>query len=107
MSSNSVHDFENSDSSSDDAQFEAYFARKFKKMWKKKKAFPKKDAFTKKDPLNPKAVSKGKFVPKTEREKSKGTTKPIQCFECQGFGHTATKCANWQQKSKGKALSVA
>ena len=68
VSSNSVDDTENSDSSSDldDARFEAYFARKFKKMSNKKKAFPKKDS------TNPKAASKGKFVPKTERNMVKG-----------------------------------
>ena len=62
MSSNSVDEIENSDSSSyfDDAKFEAYFARKFKKMWKNKQAF------TKKDSLNLKAPSKGKFVSRTE-----------------------------------------
>ena len=66
MSSNSVDEAKNNDSSSDmdDAIFEVYFAIKFKKMWKNKKGF------TKKDSMNPKAVSKGKSVPKTERNKS-------------------------------------
>ena len=43
LSSNSVDETENSDSSSDidDAKFEAYLARKFKKMWKNKNAFSK------------------------------------------------------------------
>lgn len=78
VSSNSVDDTENSDSSNDldDAKFEAYFYRKFKKMWNKKKAFPKKDS------TNPKAVSKGKFVPKIKRNKPKGASKRIQCYEC-------------------------
>ncbi|XXG89606.1 hypothetical protein AAC387_Pa12g1568 [Persea americana] len=72
VSSKSIDDNEDSDSSSDDAQFEAYFARKFKKMWNKKNAFPKKEAFSKKDSTYPKAASKGKFVPKTERDNAKG-----------------------------------
>ena len=108
MSSNSIDDIENNDPSSDldDAKFEAYFARKFKKMWNKKKVFPKKKAFPKKDSTNPKAVTKGKFVPKTERNKTKGASKPIQCYECQGFGHTVAKCVNRKEKSKGKVLNV-
>ena len=72
-----------------------------KKMWNKEKAFPNKDS------KNPKAVSKWKFVPKTKRNKLKGASKPIQCYECQGYSHTAAKCANRKSKSKGKALNVA
>ena len=91
----------NSSCDLDDAKFEAYFTRKCKKMWKNKKAF------TRKDSMNPKASSKGEFVPKMERNKSEGTSKPIQCFECQEYGHTIAKCANRKEKSKGKALNVA
>ncbi|XXG61691.1 hypothetical protein AAC387_Pa05g0236 [Persea americana] len=57
--------------------------------------------------MNPNAISKGKFVPKTERNKPKGASNPIQCYECLGYGHTAAKCANRREKSKGKALNVA
>ena len=64
-------------------------------MLKNKKA--KKDG-------NNKAPYKTKSVP--EKNPSKGSTKPIQCFECQGYGHTAAKCANRKEKSKGKALNV-
>ena len=42
-----------------------------------------------------------------EKNKSKGTSKLIRSFECQGYGHTAAKCANCKEKSKGKALNVA
>ena len=48
----------------------------------------------KKDFSNSKAPFKGKFVPKSEQNQTKGTPKPIKCFECQGYGHTAAKCAN-------------
>ena len=41
-----------------------------------------------------------------ENNPSKGSTKPIQCFECQGYGHIAAKCANIKEKSKGKVLNV-
>lgn len=58
-------------------------------------------------PRIPRQLQKGKFVPKTERNKPKGTSKPIQCFECQGYGHTAAKCTNRKEKSKSKALNVA
>eukprot|EP00268_Persea_americana_P034952 TRINITY_DN3454_c0_g1_i2.p1 TRINITY_DN3454_c0_g1~~TRINITY_DN3454_c0_g1_i2.p1 ORF type:complete len:227 (-),score=57.35 TRINITY_DN3454_c0_g1_i2:922-1602(-) len=64
-------------------------------MLKNKKA--KKDG-------NNKAPYKTKSVP--EKNPSKGYIKPIQCFECQGYGHTAAKCANKKEKSKGQALNV-
>ena len=99
MFSNSV----DSDSScdSEDARFEAYFSKKFKKMWKNKKSLANKDS------QYPKAHSKGKSLPKTERNQSTGTPKPVKCFECQGFGHTVAQCANRRDKSKGEALNVA
>ena len=103
MSSNSVECNENSDSScdSEDARFEAYFSKKFKKMWKNKKSLANKDS------QYPKAHSKGKSLPKTERNQSTGTPKPVKCFECQGYGHTAAQYANRRDKSKGKILNVA
>ena len=45
-------------------------------------------------------------MPKTERNQSTGTPKPVKCFECQGYGHTAAKCVNRKKKSKGKVLNV-
>ncbi|RWR91205.1 LRR.XII-like protein [Cinnamomum micranthum f. kanehirae] len=88
VSSNSMDDNENSDSSYDyeDAKFEAYFAKNFKKMWKNRKSI------TKKDSHNPKATTKGKFAQEIEKNQDKGTSKPIQCFECQGYGNTTAKC---------------
>ena len=91
----SVDSSSESECDSEDAGFEKYFIKKFKKMLKNKKA--KKDG-------NNKAPYKTKSVP--EKNPSKGSTKPIQCFECQGFGHPAYKCANWLERNKGKALNV-
>ena len=85
---------------SDDAVFESYFFKKFRKMWKNKKANSRKDSH------NPKAPTKGKFVPNSEKNPSKGSSKLIQYFECQGYGHTAAKCASRREKSKSKALNV-
>ena len=81
-SSKSVDSSSESECDSEDAGFEKYFIKKFKKMLKNKKA--KKDG-------NNKAPYKTKFV--SEKNTSKGSTKPIQCFECQGYGHTTAKCA--------------
>ena len=94
-SSKSVDSSSESECDLEDAEFEKYFIKKFKKMLKNKKA--KKDG-------NNKAPYKTKFV--SEKNTSKGSTKPIQCFECQGYGHTAAKCVNKKEKSKGKALNV-
>ena len=79
----------------EDAEFEKYLIKKLKKMLKNKKA--KKDG-------NNKAPYKTKSMPK--KNPSKRSTKLIQCFECQGHGHTAAKCANRKEKSKDKALNV-
>ena len=53
-----------------------------------------------------KAPNKSKFVPKSDKNLVKGPSKPIQCYECQGHGHTTTKCTNWKEKIKGKALDI-
>ena len=53
---------------------------------------------------NNKAPYKTKYVP--EKNPFKRSTKNIQCFECQGYGHIAAKCANRKEKGKGKALNV-
>lgn len=94
-SSKSVDSSSESECDSKDAEFEKYFIKKFKKMLKNKKA--KKDG-------NNKAPYKTKSVP--EKNSSKESTKPIQCFECQCYGHNAAKCANRKEKSKGKALNM-
>ena len=94
-SSKSVDSSSESECDLEDAEFEKYLIKKLKKMLKNKKA--KKDG-------NNKAPYKTKFV--SEKNTSKGSTKPIQCFECQGYGHVATKCANRKEISKGKALNV-
>ena len=97
-SSKSVEDDSKLDCDLDGAEFKKYFVRKFRKMWKNKKAM--------KDSQNPEAPSKTKFGPKPEKNPSKGSSKPIQCYECQGHGHTAAKCANRKEKSKAKTLNV-
>ena len=81
------------DSDLEDTEFEKYFIKIFKKMLKNKKV--KKDG-------NNKASYKTKSVP--EKNPSKGSTKPIQPFECQGYGHT--ECANKKEKSNGKFFNV-
>lgn len=111
------HDTCNPDSDTDDEHFEAYLARKLQKIWINRKNFNKKDSSNSKPPYssnskppftsNSKPHFKGKFVSKTEQNYSKGTTKPIKCFECQGYGHTASKCANRKEKNRSKALNVA
>ena len=60
-----------------------------------KKEFPKNKSF-----------NKPKTAPKNYKNSSKNANKPIQCFECQGFGHPASKCANRLERNKGKALNV-
>ena len=91
----SVDSSSESDCDLDDVGFEKYFVKKFMKIWKHKKA--NKDS----------QKNKTKYVPNSEKNPSKGSTKPIQRFECQGYGHITTKCANKKEKSKGKALNIA
>ena len=60
-----------------------------------KKEFPKNKSF-----------NKPKIAPKNYKNSSKNANKPIQCFECQGFGHPASKCANRLERNKRNALNV-
>ena len=62
-----------------------FFEKKCRKLWKNN---------LKKELQNNKAPNKAKFVPKSDKNPGKGPSKPIQCYECQGYGHTAAKCAN-------------
>lgn len=89
-----------SDNDSDDAELEALFVKKFKKYLNKNKKNLKRE-FSKNKILN-----KLKIGSKNEKTSSKNTNKPIQCFECQGFGHPASKCANQLERNKGKTLNV-
>lgn len=45
-------------------------------------------------------------MPKSDKNPLKRSSKSIQCYERQGYDHTATKCDNCKEKRKGKALSV-
>lgn len=53
-----------------------------------------------------KNYNKPKAVSKNEKNLAKNAAKSIQCFKCQGFRHTASKCANRLERNEGKALSV-
>ena len=68
-SSKSVENDSELDCNSDDAEFEKYFVKKSRKMLENKKA--------RKDSQNLKAPSKTKFVPKFEKNQSKGSYTPI------------------------------
>lgn len=87
MSSKENHDDE-SENDFDNVELEALFVKKFKKYLNINKKNLNKE-FSKN-----KSFNKSKFVPKIDKTSSKNTNKPIQCFECQGFGHPASKCAN-------------
>ncbi|KAL5764699.1 hypothetical protein ACOSQ2_017293 [Xanthoceras sorbifolium] len=52
------------------------------------------------------ANSKRDYLPR-KNNNDKGKSKGVQCYECQGFGHIASECANVQNKpKKGKALNI-
>ena len=43
---------------------------------------------------------------KMEQTQEKDHKKGVQCYECSGFGHIATECANLKKKKRGKAMAV-
>ncbi|KAL5794584.1 hypothetical protein ACOSP7_003178 [Xanthoceras sorbifolium] len=73
-----------------------YVARKLKKFFNGRRTDGSfKGANTKKD-----------YLPR-KFDNDKGKSKGVQCYECQGFGHIASECANVQNNpKKGKALNI-
>ncbi|KAL5798532.1 hypothetical protein ACOSQ2_003352 [Xanthoceras sorbifolium] len=73
-----------------------YVARKLKKFFNGRRTDGSfKGANTKKD-----------YLPR-KFDNDKGKSKGVQCYECQGFGHIASECANVQNNpKKGKALNT-
>ncbi|KAK0579086.1 hypothetical protein LWI29_020756 [Acer saccharum] len=76
----------------------ALFVKRFNKVmgFKKKKGFGSRGQDLKKK------GSFKKFEPRQERTERKG----VRCFECGGIGHFAPKCANHNEKKKGKVMAA-
>lgn len=89
---------------SENDELEAFFVKKFKKFLTNNKSGMKKNF------LKNEGQTRNSYVPKgdkpTEKSFSKSSSKDIKCFECQGYGHIAAKCANRVDKWLDRALNV-